>query len=216
MLITIAEFYVNLVFGEFDYLCQSAICPSLLLIVACEHNLGTNFQSEIQFYRQFLVVELPRNSSLVSELLCINLSQTLLVDPICGFVERCQRDNHLVFVLWLCHTLIEVHDVFWGYLVHANILQDMKELLVIVLTIYLLEFNLHETHAFDSICLVEEEIICLVDVVEKFTLCPLSHNWWQLKYITNEDDLLTTEGLCCAKRSAESVVDGIHDVTSYH
>ena len=92
----------------------------------------------------------------------------------------------------------------------------MKELLVVVLTIHLLKFNLHEAHAFNRICFVEEEIICLVDVVEEFTFCPLSYNWWQLEHITHEDDLLPTERLSCTKRSAKSVVDGIHDVASYH
>ena len=79
-----------------------------------------------------------------------------------------------------------------------------------------MEFNLHEAHALDDISLVKEDVLGAVEVTHEFLLGPMLDYRRQLKHVTDEDDLLATEGLSRAQHLAHRVVDGINDVASNH
>ena len=113
------------------------------------------------------------------------------------------------------YTTIEVHDVLRCHLVHADVFQDVKEVFII-LTVHLLELNLHQSHALDGIRLVEEKVICTVQVLQQVFFWPLLHHRRQLEHVAHEDHLLASEWHVVSECLTHGVVDGIHHVTSYH
>ena len=91
----------------------------------------------------------------------------------------------------------------------------MKEVLII-LTVHLLELNLHESHALDDIRLVEEKVVSVVQILQQVFLWSLLYHRRQLEHVAHEDHLLASEWHVVPKCFAHGVVNGIHHVASYH
>ena len=186
-----------------------------MLVVASEHHLSTDLQTKLQLHGETLLLKVAVHCTLVHELLCFNLFQSLKVDLVGSLVDGCQCDDRTILLAWRVYTGIKVHDVFWCHLVHAHVFQDVKEVLII-LTIHLLELDLYESHTLDGIRFVEEKVVCVVEILQKVFLWPLLHHRRQLEHIANEDHLLASERHVVPECLTHGVVDGIHHVTSHH
>ena len=213
---TVVKLHMDFIFGEFYNLGKSSVCPTLLLVVSCEHHLCANLQMKIKLNRKFLVFELACNCTFIHKLFGIYLRKSLLVYSISSIISRCKRNDHAIFRLWTFHALVEVHDVFWSHFVHAYILQYVLELLVVILTIHFLELYLHKAHSLNCVCFVEEEFICLIHVVKQVFFCTLTDNRWQLEHVANEDELLAAERQSSMQSLTKGIVNSINDVTPDH
>ena len=161
-------------------------------IVASKHHLSTHLQLHGLIHREAFLLELSRDSTLVGVLFRLNLCKTLLIDVISSPIERGQRDHSPILLCRLAYTLVQVHQDLWSRLVQANALKDFEESLIL-LAIHLLELDLHQSHALDDICLVEETIICMIEVTHQIAFHTFLQYWGQLEHITHKDDLLTSE-----------------------
>ena len=184
-------------------------------IVASKHHLSTHLQLHGLIHRETLLLELTSDSTLVGVFLSLNLSKTLLIDVISSSIERSKCDDCPILFCRLADTLVEMHQNLWCRLVQANALKDFEECLIF-LAIHLLELNFHQSHALDHICLVEETVIRMIEVVHQIAFSPFLQYWRQLEHITHEDHLLTSKRKRRAQRLPHRVVDSVNDVATHH
>ena len=166
--------------------------PTLMRIVASKHHLSTHLQLHGLIHREALLLELTRDSTLVGVLLCLNLSKTFMIDVISSPIERSQCDHCPILFCRLADTLIQMHQNLRCRLVQANTLKDFEESLIF-LAIHLLELNLHHSHTLDDVCLVEEAIVCMIEVTHQIAFHTFLQYRRQLEHIPHEDHLLTSE-----------------------
>ena len=103
---TTFDSYLYLVLAQLGDGTDGAIHPTLLLVVTGEHHLCTHLQLQGQVHRKTLLLELSCHCPLVGVLLCLNLSQLLLIDAVCRLVERSQGDYHAILLCRMTDTLV--------------------------------------------------------------------------------------------------------------